>query len=1002
LKRRFLSVRSLYFRVIPGVILILSMLSPAGFCQHGNATDVNMTVYNVEQGLAQSTVYQISQDHRGLIWLATGNGIQCFDGSSFRAFDIPENIPFSAYGKAIHEMACEKNGGLVLSTGSLLFRFNSGEGRFKTIEKSKYQYVTLLQPLYKNRPLCWMSANRLCLIGDTRLYPVDLDFKPGNSLPEAFQALNSVQTPDKHILISGETGYLDLEPVISNDTLMRARWIPLKTRSPFLCTDTYGQVFLLSEGIIYSRAANGALQEVFRTGIRESSSLFIDRSHHFWIADKNHKKLFRISEGKLSEIRPVTHEGRHLEVLEPAVVSMFEDSRGNIWLGTDGNGLLFISPGQMMFDRAEIGFTRCMAYFDGDIWAGTFKNGLWRLSTDLRRSRPAVTGKLPRDLYYYDLVTDGPDRLWAATSQGIYIFNARGAIIFHYPLKTESATFLTLPGNNLLLSTYGDLYSCETGDHPRVSFIREQTQIKDLLAYHGFCWIGNHFGLFRKDLSPGWLPAIYFYAKDGISTAPVYCIMVVDSTIWVGSENGIACFTPDGKKTSVPPCMEEMKHEIVYSLVRDAQNRIWFAGNKGIGCVAPERDRIIRFSDRNNLQSSEFNSNANLSIPGGRIYFGGINGINGIDPSKLVINIPPPDIRLISLFISDSTFSAGIPSEGTTVNINWDAPYLEGTVFTPAYFPSGTAKYSFFLEGYQHQWSQPSSYATFSYRNLPPGEYTLWGRCIDPLKNPGKERCLVKIMIRPPFWKTWTFLSLLSLLLVLALALAIKKIQEAKNRNLIKALEQRNAIDRERLRISRDMHDEIGASLTQISILSEIVKKQQGDPDKMMKSIEQISGISGTVVDDMSEIIWAMNPKNDNLASFMAYLRQHTSEYLMSAGIDGCFHFPEECPPVSMTSEQNRNIYLVVKEAIHNAVKHSEARSVNVSLSYSDAFLSISIEDNGKGFVPEKPDRYGNGLTTMRKRIENLGGSYVMDSAPGKGTRVNFSVSLTRKNSMKG
>ena len=231
--------------------------------------------------------------------------------------------------------------------------------------------------------------------------------------------------------------------------------------------------------------------------------------------------------------------------------------------------------------------------------------------------------------------------------------------------------------------------------------------------------------------------------------------------------------------------------------------------------------------------------------------------------------------------------------------------------------------------------------------------------------------------------------------------LVIRKTQEARNRNLIRALEQRNAIDRERLRISRDMHDEIGSSLTQISILSEIVKKQQDDPDKMMKSIEQISGISGTVVDEMSEIIWAMNPKNDNLASFAAYLRQHTSEYLVSAGIDSFFQFPEDCPPVPMTSEQNRNIYLAVKEAIHNAVKHSEAQLVNISLSYSNDFLSITIEDNGKGFSPEKPDRIGNGLTTMRKRIENLGGSYFIDSTLGKGTRVDFSMSLTRKNSMK-
>jgi signal transduction histidine kinase len=221
----------------------------------------------------------------------------------------------------------------------------------------------------------------------------------------------------------------------------------------------------------------------------------------------------------------------------------------------------------------------------------------------------------------------------------------------------------------------------------------------------------------------------------------------------------------------------------------------------------------------------------------------------------------------------------------------------------------------------------------------------------------------------------------------------ILRIREAKYRNHLKELEQRNAIDRERLRISQDMHDEIGASLTQVAILSEIVK-QQDNPEDIMKLIDRISGISGTVVDDMSEIIWAINPKNDSLSSFSSYMRRYASEYISTAGIEGNFNFPAECPSVPMTSEQRRNIFLMVKEALHNVVKHSGATKVSISLRWSIETLEINIEDNGKGFDTEKCANVGNGLAGMRKRIEVLGGSYSINSNTGIGTKVNLSVSL--------
>jgi signal transduction histidine kinase len=193
------------------------------------------------------------------------------------------------------------------------------------------------------------------------------------------------------------------------------------------------------------------------------------------------------------------------------------------------------------------------------------------------------------------------------------------------------------------------------------------------------------------------------------------------------------------------------------------------------------------------------------------------------------------------------------------------------------------------------------------------------------------------------------------------------------------------------------MHDEVGASLTRINILSELAKKEQNKPEEALKIINQISEISGDVVDEMSEIIWAMNPRNDMLDNFTSYIRQYASSYLESAMIQGRFHFPEVVPVQPMSSELRRNLFLIVKEALHNIVKHAVAGLVQMHLNYSEGNLEIIISDDGKGFVEEKMKRSGNGLVNMHKRMEDLGGRFYITSEPGKGTRIELSVNFPQK-----
>ncbi len=227
-----------------------------------------------------------------------------------------------------------------------------------------------------------------------------------------------------------------------------------------------------------------------------------------------------------------------------------------------------------------------------------------------------------------------------------------------------------------------------------------------------------------------------------------------------------------------------------------------------------------------------------------------------------------------------------------------------------------------------------------------------------------------------------------------------------------KDLDRQLMLERERARISHDMHDDVGASLTRISILSELAKNKAETDKETRQWLEQISSTSRSVTEEMSQIIWALNPKNDTLEGLIAYIRRFVGEYLEPTSVSCRFNLPDCLPDLPLTVEVRRNIYLVVREALHNVVKHSEASEVVIGLtSVGDSLTSppsplsfkergskgeksftISISDNGKGFDPSALEFPGNGLVNMKKRMEETGGRLDLKSVPGEGTMVKLEI----------
>lgn len=207
-----------------------------------------------------------------------------------------------------------------------------------------------------------------------------------------------------------------------------------------------------------------------------------------------------------------------------------------------------------------------------------------------------------------------------------------------------------------------------------------------------------------------------------------------------------------------------------------------------------------------------------------------------------------------------------------------------------------------------------------------------------------------------------------------------------------KDLDRHLMLERERVRISQDMHDDVGASLTRISILSEVAKNKEELPEETRQGLEQISATSREVMEEMGQIIWALNPKNDTLQGLVSYLRRFSSEYLEPTNIHCAFDLPEIMPDRTLTVEVRRNIYLVVREALHNVVRHSGASNVLIKLKMNEQEFLIMIRDDGKGFNPTRLEYSGNGLANMKKRMEDIGGGFIIRSEGGFGTEVELSV----------
>jgi signal transduction histidine kinase len=275
------------------------------------------------------------------------------------------------------------------------------------------------------------------------------------------------------------------------------------------------------------------------------------------------------------------------------------------------------------------------------------------------------------------------------------------------------------------------------------------------------------------------------------------------------------------------------------------------------------------------------------------------------------------------------------------------------------------------------------------YESLPPGAYTFRVAQVSVLGKPTGLEASLAVRVPPPYWQAPWFWALVVASTLTASALSVRYLAWHKMRRAMVHLEQQRALERERLRISQDIHDDLGARVTEISLLSGMAQNTIGLSEQARADFSRISLKSRDLVAALYETVWAVNPENDNLEAVGNYLRQRINNQCTQAQLRCRLHISPLPRDIEMSSRMRHNISMAAREAMHNVIKHANASQVTVHISFSDKLLNVSLQDDGCGF-DTSANPTGHGLVNMKRRLEDIGGTCLIQSAPGTGTTVQF------------
>lgn len=936
-----------------------------GLCKYDGVSIAN---YTQKEGLLNNNVTAVVEDNTGNIWIGSDGGLCMFDGKDITQYTKKDGLP----GDRISSISKDKKGNLWIIVEGVGYIMFDGK-KFIDYTEKKALPGNILQFVYKdsNRAF-WFSTN-------SGLAKFD-----GNKF---------------------------INFLISNDKVYSPARVMLEDKNGNIWFGTGLGGLLKYDGKNFTRYSE-------KQGLSDNSinSMIEDKKGNFWIGTRN--KGINKFDGK-----NFTSYGIDEGITNNTISQIAEDKNGNIWFATVGGGVNKLTEGSFLelVKPGYLGNSRVrpiMKDDKGNLWLGTEAGGLYKYDG---KSIVNYSDKEPLSIHgLRSMLTDKKGNRWFGYTDGggLYKYDNKQFLHFTSASGIRGSNIMSIfeDRNGVIwLGTFGGGINRLEGK--RFTYYNEKEKFSNKIVFtvledkKGNLWFGTANSVVKYD-GNGF---ITYSEKEGFYGKSVTSIAEdEEGNLWFGTLGAGLCKF-DGKNFTYFSEREGLSYNDVWSLKEDSTGQFWVGTDKGLSLLIPRKDSlqqsknnysIYNFGLQDGLKGTDFNLHSVCIDNNNRIWWGTGKALISHDlktpftassPSSLSlahfeINGQFLDFRNLTDSISKKiVFSSVIPFHNypDEVQLDYDQNHLTFHFSAIDWSAPDKIKYSYRLIGLDPNWSNPSYEAFADYRNLMHGNYELQVKAIGQ-SQVWTEPISYHFIIRPPWWLTWWFKSIIvcvSLALIFFIARFIYLYQLRRQKAL---LEKQLAVQYERQRISSEMHDDIGAGLSGIRLMTEMAKTKTQDPQSILE-MEKIYHSVGDVSARMKEVIWSLNTDNDSLNSLVSYL-QKQSKHMME-NYPGRFDVSvaEVIPDIKLNGETRRHIYLSVKEALHNIIKHSGAGKAELNILCNDK-LYITISDNGKGISPDKNSHGGNGLKNMSKRMKQINGELKLKN--GNGLTLIFEIPL--------
>lgn len=968
------------------------------------------------------------RDSRGFMWLGTVDGLNRYDGYQSIIYPDPSNPKHKAMiGRSTHgNIEEDKNGNIWFCTTNGLHVIdgqNDSIHAYQVLDKKGIKLVTdyYLIALVDSR-YAWM------IIG-TELYIFDVMQKTQKLVLDnyQFQWGSLVHKPGassyyliglRHLTGAG----LKMYEFRSGVDFLKS--IKLTSEQEFdpnivrkcrgMCIQSPDSVWIASEGgVLLLNPAQNKLQR------------FEDHASKL---HNNYQDVARLRDGRLvmttldkglftydlrnQSLQPLfnSNDSQARNKIGNNLFSLLVDQQGILWIGTLHNGLYYCDLNQVKFSKLPAG----PSFQDDDDIIKMVENGSNQCWIAFESGRIAIYDIIAKSFLSTDWLNSALEKYPGKSIKGILFtsdstgFIAKNGSIVAFDTKAKKLSSIKIDLSNAEIFTLADMHNGQAylslSDGKMLFWKYQEEPNSFQTAFHTNNAALIYIELFQDKNSPLFGSAsansLDEFSIDGkgnlkitrrIAMQEFLYQMHMDhksNTYWFCGERGIFSTKKGTGKLDGPIKLTDLPKGSIRTMEIDKLNQIWFALDGFVYSIDSSKKHLRRFDSGDGLvQDDQIFSNS-IYLKNGNLLFASNTGIFQINPMQIHSNPINAIPKIFQIEINDQEIQ-NIPLNGPKKNYEYD--YFQNTLsFSIAAIHFSEPRYNqirYFLKNYDDHWTYPGGpNAKARYTKLPPGNYELIVQAANSDQLWNKNLSKLSFVINPPFWQTWWFRIAMILIFAFLLAWGIRQyikrrlwIKDLQLREQSAKLEKNEAVQEERNRIAAEMHDDLGSGLSSMRFLSDNIKGKIQDAT-LLKSLEKISQHSNTLIEQMGEIIWSFNTRFDSLPSLLSYTRRYALEYLEEYQINCHFSDFSNVPEWSVNGSVRRNLFLVIKECLHNIVKHAKTKDVYIQVTIEHQLLHIVVRDQGIGLKLDGSE-FGNGLSNMESRIKKIGGDFQLKSS---------------------